>query len=168
MKVIVSSTGGSIDSSISTVFGRAEYYVLVDAEDFAHESFENPAVNQSSGAGIQAAQFVLKKNPGSVISSNIGPNAYEVLSAGSILCYTATGGTVREAVEAFNRGDLPMMGGANADSHSGMARNAGAPSKNSADEKDDLETLTARLRELRGQVAEILQKLDDIREEQTQ
>ncbi len=166
MKVIVSSTGKSVDDAISTVFGRTEFYLLVDTEDFTHESFENPAVNQSGGAGIQAAQFVLKKNPGSVISSSIGPNAYEVLVAGSVPCYTATGGTVRETVDAFNRGKLPLMGSANADSHSGMAQNATVPSENAGGEENDLEMLTARLRDLRSQVAEILQQLDRIKGEQ--
>jgi len=167
MKVIVSSTGKSIDSEISTVFGRAEYYVLVDSEDFTHESFDNPAVSQSGGAGIQAAQFVLKKNPGSVISSNIGPNAYEVLSAGSVPCYTTTGGTVRETVEAFNRGELTAMGGANAASHSGMGGNTASSGKKAFTDEVDLEMLSARLRDLRGQVAEILQQLDRLGEDRS-
>lgn len=166
MKVIVSSTGKSVDDPISTVFGRTEFYLLVDTEDFTHESFDNPAVNQSSGAGIQAVQFVLKKNPESMISSSIGSNAYEVLTAGSIPCYTATGGTVRETVEAFNRGELPVMGGVNADSHSGMARNAAGHSESTAGEQNELEMLSAKLRDLRGQIAEILQQLDRIKGEQ--
>ncbi len=165
MKVIVSSTGKGVDDTISTVFGRAEYYLLVDTDEFSSESFENPAVNQSSGAGIQAAQFVLKQNPESVISSSIGPNAYEVLTAGSIPCYTATGGTVRETVEAFNRGELPMMGAANADSHSGMARNTADLTNKAGGEENELEILSARLRDLRGQIAEILQQLDRIKGE---
>ncbi len=165
MKVIVSSTGKSVDDTISTVFGRTEFYLLVDTEDFTSESFDNPAVNQSSGAGIEAAQFVLKKNPGSVISSNIGPNAYEVLSAGSVPCYTATGGTVRDTVEAFNREELPMMGAATAGSHSGMARNTSVHSENAAGQEDELQILTARLRDLRGQIAEILEQLDEIKGE---
>ena len=165
MKVIVSSTGKSVDDTISTVFGRTEFYLLVDTEDFTSESFDNPAVNQSSGAGIEAAQFVLKKNPGSVISSSIGPNAYEVLSAGSVPCYTATGGTVRETVEAFNRGDLPMMGAANADSHSGLAGNSSGSSESAGGSELELEMLTAKLRDLRGQIAEIIQQLDRIKGE---
>ena len=167
MKVIVSSTGSDINSVISPVFGRAKYYLLVDTEDLSHESFENPAINQSGGAGIQAAQFVLKKNPESVISSNIGPNAYEVLAAGSVSCYIATGGTVKENVETFKRGELSMMGTANATSHSGIAGNAAASSNKAGNETDELEILSGRLRDLRGQVAEILQQLDRIIQEQS-
>jgi predicted Fe-Mo cluster-binding NifX family protein len=166
MKVLVSSTGKSVDSPISQVFGRAEFYSLVDTEDLSLETFENPARNQSGGAGIQAAQFVLKKNPETIISSNIGPNAFEVLSAGSVPCYSATGGTVREMVEAFNRGDLLKMGTATADSHSGMSRSTvgNAPAAEEAAE-NELEILTAKLRDLRSQVADILQQLDEIGEE---
>ncbi len=164
MKVMVSSSGRTVDSSISTVFGRAEYYLLVDTDDLTHECFENPAVNQSGGAGIQAAQFVLEKGPGTVISSNIGPNAYEVLSAGSVPCYTTVGGTVRETVEAFNRGELTAMRAANAGSHSGMAQKTAIVPERDSDDEKELRKLSARLRDLRAQVAEILQQLDRIGE----
>lgn len=167
MKVIVSSTGNEVDSVISPVFGRAKFYLLVNTDDFSFESFENPAVSQSGGAGIQAAQFVLKKNPEAVISSNIGPNAYEVLTAGSVPCYIATDGTVRETVEAFNRGDLSTMGTANAGSHAGMAGSGNNYSEKASEGTDELEILTARLRDLRGQVAEILQQLDKITEDRS-
>lgn len=167
MKVIVSSTGNDVDSVISPVFGRTKFYLLVNTEDFSFDSFENPAVTQSGGAGIQAAQFVLKKNPDAVLSSNIGPNAYEVLSAGSVSCYIAKGGTARETVEAFNGGDLQMMGTANAGSHAGMAGSSASQSEKAAGENDDLEMLSARLRDLRGQVADILKQLDRIMEEQS-
>lgn len=163
----MSSTGNSVDSLISPVFGRAKFYLLVNTEDFSFESFENPAVTQSGGAGIQAAQFVLKKNPDAVISSNVGPNAYEVLSAGSVSCYIAKNGTARETIEAFNGGDLKMMGAANAGSHAGMAGSSANPSESATGEKDDLEMLSARLRDLRGQVADILKQLDRIMEEQS-
>lgn len=162
MKVIVSSTGNSIDSPISPVFGRAKYYVMVDTDDLSCEGFENPAVSQSSGAGIQAAQFVLKKGPEAILSSNIGPNAFQVLSAGSIPCYSASEGTVREVVSAFNDGKLSPMGNASVDSHTGISGSAGTAS--SSPDEEDLEALTARLRDLRGQVAEILQQLDRLTE----
>jgi len=165
MKVLVSATGKSVDSPVSPVFGRAEYYSLVDTDDLTLESFENPARNQSGGAGIQAAQFVLEKNPESVISSNIGPNAFEVLSAGSVPCYSASGGTVRENIEAFNSGKLTLIGAATAESHSGMAGNLAGSSTGGEAEVSELEILTEKLRDLRSQVADILRTLDEIGEE---
>jgi len=167
MNVIVSSKGSDVDTEISPVFGRAKYYLLVNTEDSSFESYENPAIDQSGGAGIHAAQFVLKKNPDAVISSSIGPNAYEVLTAASMSCYTAEEGSVREIVEAFNRGELNLMSAANAGSHNGMQEDSLHHSTKTAAGEEELEELSARLRSLRGQVAEILQQLDRLTEEQS-
>lgn len=164
MKVIVSSSGSEMDSKVSPVFGRAEYYMLVDTEDDSHEPLKNPAAGQSSGAGIQAAQFVLKREPEVLIASNIGPNAFEVLSAGSLECFEAPDGTVREAIDAFGRGELRPLGSANASSHSGISGSRGTDAGGSAEEQ--LEALSKRLRELRGQVAEIVQQIDLLTKEQ--
>ncbi len=166
MKIIVSSSGREMNSPVSPVFGRAEYYILVNTEENSHEALENPAAGQSSGAGIQAAQFVLKREPEALIASNIGPNAFEVLSAGSVECFAAPEGTVREAVEAFGRGELKTIGSANARSHSGMSGSRGKDPAVTTGE-DQLVQLAERLRELRGQVAEIVQQIDLLTKEQS-
>lgn len=165
MKVIVSSTGRDMDSHVSQVFGRAEYYILADTEDLSHEPLENPATGQSSGAGVMAAQFVLEQSPQALISANIGPNAFQMLSAGSVECFAAPEGTVKEAVEAFARGELTSLSSPNARSHSGMAGRArgGEPRTGSG---DDLAKLAEQLRDLRGQVAEIVQQIDSLTKEQ--
>ncbi|MBD3277988.1 MAG: dinitrogenase iron-molybdenum cofactor biosynthesis protein [Candidatus Aegiribacteria sp.] len=166
MKVIVSSAGSEIDSQVSPVFGRAPYYLLVDTGDMSAESYSNPATAQSSGAGVEASQFVLEKEPDAVISSNIGPNAYRVLQAAKIPCFNVEKGSVKEAVEAYTRDDLPLLGQANARSHSGMA--GGTPSRNTGKgayrNGEELQQLANRLRDLRGQVAEILEQLNRISE----
>lgn len=165
MKVIVSSSGSDMDSSVSQVFGRAEYYILADTDDLSHEALENPATGQSSGAGVMAAQFVLEQAPGALISSNIGPNAFQVLSAGSVECFAAPDGTVKEAVEAFSRGELTSLSSPNARSHSGTAGRTGGHEPRSGS-GNDLERLAGQLRDLRGQVAEIVQQIDSLTKEQ--
>lgn len=173
MKVIVTSVGPDIESPVSGVFGRAPYFLEVDTDDLSCSPLRNPAVEQSSGAGIEAAQFVLKQGPEALISSNVGPNAFQVLTAGSVPCYEAGSGTVRESVEAFSRGELGALGSANAASHSGIAAGGRGGSVNGGrleggDRQkgiDRLEELSARLRELRGQIADIVSQIDRITEE---
>jgi predicted Fe-Mo cluster-binding NifX family protein len=164
MKVIVSSQGKDLDSKISPVFGRAQWFILVDTDDMSHESYENPSTSQSSGAGIMAAQFVLKKGPASVLSANVGPNAFEVLQTGSVSCYIAKSGTVKETVEAFMNKELEKMGSATAKNHSGMPGNSEVGSEEISENVDELEMLTEKLRDLRTQVADILEQLDRISE----
>lgn len=164
MKVIVSSKGKQIDSDISPVFGRAPWFIMVDSEDMSHESFENPAAGQSGGAGIQAAQFVLEKNPEAVLSSNIGPNAFEVLKAGSLACYTAKGVTVRNAVDAFLSDELISLGSATVNEHAGLSEGSGVHSDGPSGMDEQLEALQTKLRDLRAQVAGILEELDKLKE----
>lgn len=165
MKVIVSSTGPEMGSEVSRVFGRAEYYLLVDTGDMSAQPLKNPATGQSSGAGIRAAQFVLEQKPEALISSNVGPNAFEVLSAGGVECYSAPPGSVKSAVEAFEKGTLESLSSANAGSHSGItgAGVSDGPADSSGEEQ--LEMLAKRLRELRGQVADIIDKIDQLTKE---
>ncbi|OPL17697.1 MAG: hypothetical protein AVO35_08500 [Candidatus Aegiribacteria sp. MLS_C] len=190
MKVIVTSAGPDIESPVSGVFGRAPYFLEVDTEDLSCSPLKNPALEQGSGAGIEAAQFVLKRKPDALISSNYGPNAFQVLTAGSIPCYEAGTGTVRESVEAFSRGELEALGSANAASHSGVAGGGGRGgggrggggrgSRNmDRDRSNDqttgngdrvksggqLEELSARLRDLRGQIADIVAQIDRLTEQ---
>lgn len=166
MKVILSSAGKEIESEISPVFGRAPYYLLVDTEDMSVQSYSNPATAQSSGAGVAASQFVLEKEPDAVISSNIGPNAYQVLKAAEVPCFNAAEGSVKAAVEAYKNEDLPILGQANARSHRGIG--GGAPSLNresgQSGVEDELRQLAERLRDLREQVAEVISQLDRISE----
>ena len=164
MKVIVSSLGKDLDSKISPVFGRTQWFILVDTDDMSYESFENPATSQNSGAGIMAAQFVLKKGSASVLSANVGPNAFEVLQAGSVSCYITENGTVREAVDSFINDKLKKMGSATADNHAGMAGSSKGSSEGISRNTDDLKMLTEKLRYLRTQVADILEQLDRISE----
>ncbi len=164
MNVIVSSQGKDLDSKISPVFGRAPWFILVDTDDMSYETFENPSISQSSGAGIMAAQIVLKKDLASDLSANDGPNAIQVLQAGSVSCYIAKNGTVKENVEAFINKKLEKMGSATAKNHSGMAGNPEVISEEISGNVEELEILTEKLRDLRAQVADILEQLDRISE----
>ncbi len=125
MKVIVSSQGENLDSALSAVFGRCPTFVLVDTETMAAEAIANPAMSQSGGAGVQAAQFAVSHGAEAVLTGNLGPKAFQVLQAADVPAYLATQSTVGQAVEAFKAGQLPAMEAANVEAHAGMGRGAG-------------------------------------------
>jgi predicted Fe-Mo cluster-binding NifX family protein len=122
MKVLVTATGTDLDAATSPVFGRCPTYMVVDTETMDASAIDNPAVAAGGGAGIQAAQFVVEQGVQAVVSGNLGPNAYDVLHAAQIPVYTFGGGTVREAVDAFQAGSLSAVSGATVASHTGMGR----------------------------------------------
>jgi predicted Fe-Mo cluster-binding NifX family protein len=179
MKIIVSAQGDNLEATASPVFGRCPIYLLVETETFEFEAIPNPAMNQAGGAGIQAAQFVVSQGVQAVLTGNLGPNAFDVLQAAGVPTYLVEQGTVRQAVEAHRAGQLRLMGGANVAAHAGMGRGRGRgmgsgrrqrpfnpprPEPQPADEAE-LATLHETLKGLRQQLAEAMEKIDRLEEE---
>jgi len=110
MKIAVSAMGNTLDSMVDPRFGRCAYFIIVDAEGDEIKNFEaiqNQGVNAMGGAGIQAAQLVANKGVEVVISGNMGPNSFGVLSQTKIKVITGIGGiSVKDAVEKYIKGEL--------------------------------------------------------------
>jgi predicted Fe-Mo cluster-binding NifX family protein len=99
--------------------------VIVDSETMDSQAIPNGSSTASGGAGIQAAQSVSGTGAEIVITGDVGPNAYQTLSAAGIKIVTGASGTVREALEMFKRGALDETGAPTAGPHSGMGRGGG-------------------------------------------
>ena len=119
MKIAVTSSASDIEASVESVFGRCAQFVVVDPETMGWEAFPNEAAMARGGAGIQAAQFVVEKGVEAVITGNVGPNAFGVLSAAGVRAFSGPSGSVREAVEAYKAGDLTEMSSPNVGGHFG-------------------------------------------------
>jgi len=120
MKICVSSTGKNLDAVVDQRFGRCPYFLIVDTETMKVKTISNEGTLSSGGAGIQAAQIVTKEDVGSVVTGNIGPNAFQILQAAGIKVYTGAEGTIKEAIENYKKGKLQETGSANVESHSGI------------------------------------------------
>lgn len=125
MRIVVSSTGNDLDAEVSPVFGRCPVFMFVDTTNLAFEAVPNPAIAASGGAGIQAAQFAVSRGAQAVLSGNLGPNASQVFQSAGVPLYMVSGGTVRQAVAAFNAGQLQPVSGATVGAHTGMGRGRG-------------------------------------------
>ena len=109
MKIAVSASGDTLDANVDPRFGRCPYFVIVETEDNkikSHEVMSNQAVQAMRGAGIQAAQSVVNKGAEVVITGNIGPNAFSVLSQTGIKIVTGVSGKVSEVVKKYLKGEL--------------------------------------------------------------
>jgi len=91
----------------------------------AIEAMPNEAIAAPGGAGIQAAQTVVNKGVDVLISGNIGPNAFQVLSAAGVKIVTGAYGTVKEAVEMYKNGKLSETGVSTVAAHAGMGMGGG-------------------------------------------
>jgi len=126
MKICVTATAGDLNAQVDPRFGRSQYFVFVDSDTMAFEAMLNEAIATPGGAGIQAAQTVLNKGGNVVISGNIGPNAFQVLSTAGVKIATGAYGTVKEAVEMYKTGRLSEAEISTVATHAGMGAGVGA------------------------------------------
>ena len=122
MKICVSAESSSLDAPIDPRFGRCPYFVIVDSETMQFEVIQNMASGATGGAGIQAAQTIASKGAEVLITGNVGPNAFQALSAASIKIVTGASGTIREVVEKYKKGELGETGAPTVGGHFGMGR----------------------------------------------
>lgn len=170
MRVVVASNGTDLSAEASPSFGRCLAYVFVDTETMEFEAVANPAANASGGAGIQAAQFVVEQGVQAVLAGNVGPNAYDVLQAANMPVFRHTGGTVRQAVEAYVAGKLQSVGGANVGAHAGMgmkrgSQSAAPPERSTSYREEKVAALREEAADLRGRLAQIIEQLDNLEKE---
>jgi len=118
MKIAVTSQGKDLDSPMDPRFGRAAYILVVDTETLDHEVLDNKEnANALKGAGIQAASMVSERGAEVLLTGFCGPKAFTVLDAAKIKVINDLEGTVRDAVTAFNEGELSFADGANVEGH---------------------------------------------------
>ena len=110
MRIAVTATNGSLDAIVDPRFGRCAYFVIAEVEKNEIKNFEvvqNPAATAMGGARIQAAQLIANKGVKVLISGNMGPNAFNVLSGIGIKIVTGVGGiSVKEAIQRYLKGEL--------------------------------------------------------------
>ena len=120
MKIGITSTGENLDADVDQRFGRCKYFLIVDADSMEFEVLSNENAMASGGAGIQAAQTIANKGVGAVVTGNIGPNAFQTLSAAGMKIFTGVSGTIKESVEKYKKGELKETEAPSVGSHSGM------------------------------------------------
>lgn len=125
MKVVVSSTGMELKSSVDPRFGRCQFFLVVDMDTMEYRAAPNTAGASTGGAGIEAAQMVVDMGVSAVLTGNIGPNAHRALNAAGIKVYVGAAGTVSESIERFKRGELTEAGNATVPGHFGMGGGMG-------------------------------------------
>lgn len=117
MKIAVTSKGADLTSEVDPRFGRAAYIIIIDSDNFTFEAVDNKEnANALKGAGIQAAKTLSDKRAEVLLTGFCGPNAFKALNAAGIAVANDAGGTVKNAVNAYLEGKLPLADGANVES----------------------------------------------------
>jgi predicted Fe-Mo cluster-binding NifX family protein len=125
MKICVTAVSDTLDAQVDQRFGRCQYFLFLDSETMEAEAISNESSLAAHGAGIQAAQTVANSGAKVVITGNVGPNAFRVLSATGIKIVSGASGSVKDAVEKYKKGQLQEITGPTVGGHLGMGRSQG-------------------------------------------
>lgn len=120
MKIAISATGAAIDSQVDQRFGRCRYFGIYDTDSKEYSTIDNSARSASGGAGIQSAQTAAETGAGTVLTGNLGPNAWQALKAAKMTVITGVTGTVSKAIEKFSKGEYSSADQPTVQSHFGM------------------------------------------------
>ena len=113
MKIAISSAGKTLDDEIDVRFGRCPYFVIIEIDEKEKKiknvkAIENTAAGQFGGAGITASQLVANEKVNAVITTNLGPRAFQVLNQLGIEIYQGQG-KIKSVVEKFMEGKLEKI-----------------------------------------------------------
>ncbi|MGC8610371.1 MAG: NifB/NifX family molybdenum-iron cluster-binding protein [Thermoplasmata archaeon] len=112
MRICIATSGpGGMNDYVSPVFGRCPTFTIVDVEGTQIKNvkvIQNPGYYSSSGAGVLAAQEIVNEGCNVLISGSVGPNSYQVLSMGHVDMRSCSPVTVKDAINAFLEGRLPI------------------------------------------------------------
>jgi len=120
MKICVTSGGNTLDSGVDPRFGRCPYFIFVETNNLKFEAVQNPNVEAMGGAGVQSGQFVAERQVKAVLTGNVGPNAFQTLQAAGMDVVTGVSGSVKEAIEKYNKGELKSTQGPSVNSKFGL------------------------------------------------
>ena len=113
-----------LDSQVCEHFGSAPLFMIVDKDSGDCEAIQNGSQHHGHGM-CRPVETLEGHDIDVIIVGGIGMGALAKLSAGGIDAFLSTGGTVREAVDAFKAGKLQHITRQNACARHGHGHSHG-------------------------------------------
>jgi predicted Fe-Mo cluster-binding NifX family protein len=104
--ICITASGREESSQQDPRFGRCEAFYLFDDTKKEGRFIDNPFKNAVGGAGVRAAELIVKEGASRLVSGQIGPNAWDVLKEAGIRVFSSKEANIRAALEAFLAGNL--------------------------------------------------------------
>lgn len=109
MRIAIPVDDKSLETTICQSFGRTPYFLIYDTESKESVFFDNSAASSQGGAGIKAAQKIADYQVNALITPRCGENAADVIKTANIKIYKTINDSIKDNIEAFTEGKLPML-----------------------------------------------------------
>lgn len=117
-KIAFTTSGRDLKAAIDPRFGRSQGFLMYTPDTEAIEFLENSqARNSAQGAGIQAAETIVRAGADALVTGHCGPKAFKVLHAAGVKVYNCTLETIEEALSAIRSGSLAPASEADVEGH---------------------------------------------------
>lgn len=108
--IAICSSGDKPSALADGRFGRCAYFMVFSPESSEFKSIGNSGTDAAHGAGTGAAQGLLKNQVGVLLTTRIGPKAFQVLSTAGIKIYQGQDNiSVQELLEKYQAGQLEEL-----------------------------------------------------------
>ncbi len=121
MKIAISATGRNIESNIDTTFGRAPFFLIVDTKTKEVKVIVNKVGDRPSGVGVTVGNILANEEIDAVITTDIGPFAFETFEQCGIRIYRGEG-KINDAIQQFTEGKLSEITKATVPRYIGLKR----------------------------------------------
>ena len=71
MRIVIPSTGETLNSPVSDALGRAPFLIVYDSIDGMYESVENPGFQIQDGSGLKASEIIIENNADVLLTKEI-------------------------------------------------------------------------------------------------
>ncbi|MBN2411616.1 NifB/NifX family molybdenum-iron cluster-binding protein [candidate division KSB1 bacterium] len=90
-RIAIAAVGDSVNSEISSVAGRAPYYLIFDGNGVFLKAIKNPSQNRRGGASSVVVNILIKESVKTVIANKFGDKMKNRLKANKIDYHEHTG-----------------------------------------------------------------------------
>ncbi len=95
MKIAITSTGNSLESTLDERFGRCSYFVIYDTQSNDTEFIANPNKEAVNGAGPSAVQLIASRGVVKIVALHFGSKIIDLLEGLNIQMIKPEGGVNR-------------------------------------------------------------------------
>lgn len=121
MIIVIPVDEKTMETNVCPSFGRTPYFLVYNVESKESVFLNNDAADSAGGAGIKAAQTIIDNQANALLTPRLGQNAADVLKSAGIKIYKTQDGSVKDNIDAFVAGKLPLLD----EIHAGFHRHGG-------------------------------------------
>jgi predicted Fe-Mo cluster-binding NifX family protein len=105
MKIAITASGATLNSTIDSRFGRCAFFAIYDTETATTEFLLNPSKEAQEGAGPAAVQFVAALKVSKIVSGEFGMKIRSLLETLKIemLIHKDSASTIADIIEVYKQ-----------------------------------------------------------------